>query len=861
MYNMFDSVNDVISQWEDDKSVAIELSSCCEEHLMDRDVIQLRDYINTSRCGNMIGICLPKGVKYINAFLGVLASNRTAVIMSPDQPIARRKQIIESCGLVNMIDEDGMHFEAGDNSRTQAGYVIHSSGTTGDPKGVYVTEETVLRTIKAQIDLFGYNNNSRVYLYPHITFDASISDILCSLFSGATLYMNPSIDYDIGILSRVLKENKITHIDFPPALLKNMHFLEGFLETIIIGGEVPDEKTVKFLAEKFNVFNVYGPSEAAICSSAIQVDEFWTANNIGKPLNGVNYYVQEDGELLIAGNLMEGYINKPDLTDSKLFFNGKNEMVYATGDIVEVVNDEEYFFLGRKDRQFKKAGCLVCPEEIEKVACSIDGVYSAKAFLNDDKLIELHYDGDVQTPTVINELTMDLPSFMIPSVIANSKLELNLANKVVMPSVPVEALDFKVTISEDDVSFEQTRKIENTNSLVAIFEKYGYEVSLSDEMGELNIDSVTMINICMEAEKHGYLMSHEDFFNDNMKLQEIIDRNDYVPARTPLDSLKKYGINVNGKTVLIYGGSGYLGKHLKRHLVDSGYTVYTATRNPKDYNDVKAEFNTNGIIKVDVNKKYDYVINAMSIVNDIMPITELESINVLSAIEIARCAQATGSKMIHISSLSVFTGFSTLDRKQGMTFKEEPLVPSENKFVSGYVESKWISDYIISRECPDASIVRLGLLTPDAANGAKFEEGDKSFLKGLIDSVKEDNYTQLEDFIEPYSIDITPVNIAAYAIVLSMDSGDMPQFQHITHNVQLEYRDLFRGKPYLATDRPDRLKHTKYMALNRNERQSNIFELSEYWHFVNENSRMDECFNEDGMKRYINRLLGREEND
>ena len=244
------------------------------------------------------------------------------------------------------------------------------------------------------------------------SFDASLSDIYSTLFSGATLHICSFTQNKTKTLLEYFNTNRITHSDISPSvlpLLEPTAFTS--LEAVIFGGEVGNEDIIQKWASYINMFNAYGPTEATICSSFRKVDQSWTADNIGKPLKGVEYIISDDNELHIAGShVCIGY--NQDILNNKFYFIGDKKL-YKTGDLVKKHNDE-YFFLGRKDRQFKNNGVLISPEEIEKSLLKLGCKESLCK--KEDKFI-LFYVGDFSISDIRKHLLDSFNKNMIPSII------------------------------------------------------------------------------------------------------------------------------------------------------------------------------------------------------------------------------------------------------------------------------------------------------------------------------------------------------------------------------------------------------------------------------------------------------------
>src|SRR5262249_33003718 len=151
------------------------------------------------------------------------------------------------------------------------------------------------------------------------TFDASISDIGTALLSGATLVVPD------GPPTRVREQiarHGITHVDLPPALLARIADPPACLETVVIGGEVAPAAIVRPLAARVRVVNVYGPTEATICTSLCVCDARWSRALLGDPIAGMRYHI-EDGELLIEGpGLALGYVARPEIEAARFVTRG-----------------------------------------------------------------------------------------------------------------------------------------------------------------------------------------------------------------------------------------------------------------------------------------------------------------------------------------------------------------------------------------------------------------------------------------------------------------------------------------------------------------------------------------------------------
>ena len=160
-------------------------------------------------------------------------------------------------------------------SSSDLAYVIYTSGTTGRPKGVAVEHRGLVGLLDAQIKAFDLRPESRVLLFLSQSFDASLSDIGTPLLSGAAACIETALElsasFSPNVLAETLRNRRITHVDLPPALLAvlDVNDCPPSLETIVIGGEVCPVEVVQRWSRKVRLVNVYGPTEATICTKPL----------------------------------------------------------------------------------------------------------------------------------------------------------------------------------------------------------------------------------------------------------------------------------------------------------------------------------------------------------------------------------------------------------------------------------------------------------------------------------------------------------------------------------------------------------------------------------------------------------------
>lgn len=322
-------------------------------------------------------------------------------------------------------------------------HIVFSSGSTGSPKAILLPDEPVAPVVREQARRLGLGPGARFAWLLSPSFDASLSDIYATLFSGATLHVCSFGMSQVKTLKTYFQKHSITHTDLSPALLPILAPEElPALRAVVMGGELAQEAAVRaWAAAGKRMFNAYGPTEATICTSLKDVDDAWTPTNIGKPLPGVEYQVEVEGEFLLAQpglrgelwiageHLACGYDNA-ELNEARFVASAAGRR-YKTGDLVAVDSLGDFHFLGRVDRQLKFHGVLICPEELEALARRAG--CSEAVFRLEGKKLVLHFAGPLEERELKIKLGESLLTTMMPHrFIKHEKLAKSLSGKVAL---------------------------------------------------------------------------------------------------------------------------------------------------------------------------------------------------------------------------------------------------------------------------------------------------------------------------------------------------------------------------------------------------------------------------------------------
>ncbi|HEX3155300.1 MAG TPA: amino acid adenylation domain-containing protein [Candidatus Angelobacter sp.] len=385
---------------------------------------QLAHYLRGEGVGpdTRVGICVERSLEMVVGLLGVLKAGGAYVPLDPGYPRERLSYMLENSvpravllqkhlrelfagweQRVAMIDleEEGAAWsnQAETNldprglglSPGHLAYVLYTSGSTGEPKGVMLTHESLQNHMAWMQQRHPLGAEDRVLQKTVFIFDASVWEFYAPLLAGGTLVIaRPGGHQDPEYLSQCLQEEKITVLQVVPLQLRLLLEQGGLqqchsLKRVYCGGEALTRELVQAFyvqAPWAKLYNLYGPTEATIdatiekCSPEAEGE---TAP-IGRPIANTQIYVLDSfgqpvpvgvaGELYIGGaGLARGYLKRANLTAERFVPNpfGKTAggRLYRTGDLARWRSDGTIEYLGRNDFQVKVRGFRIELEEIE----------------------------------------------------------------------------------------------------------------------------------------------------------------------------------------------------------------------------------------------------------------------------------------------------------------------------------------------------------------------------------------------------------------------------------------------------------------------------------------------------------------
>ncbi len=472
----------------------------------------------------IVGIMVERSLDMAIGMLGILKAGGAYLPIDPDYPEQRKQYmladssariLITTLNLANQVkvevkielNEGTMNLSPHPQpqpefsksplnlSTENPAYIMYTSGSTGEPKGVMVTHRNVVRLVK-NTNYAALGEETRILQTGAPVFDATTFEIWGALLNGGQLVLAyKEVILDAHQLARALEEYRINTLWLSSPLFNQLmqQNIELFspLRYLLVGGDVLSPahiNRVKHRFPKLKIINGYGPTENTTFSTTYLIEEAFEQNiPIGSPINNSTAYIVDKnnhfqpvgiwGELCVGGDgVSSGYINSPELTaekfdkdfqvyhdDQDIFIKTKvlrgvqgggfskehswapETRLYRTGDLARWLPDGNIEFSGRIDQQVKVRGFRVELGEIEDCLLKWDEIEEAVVIAVPDEkgdkylcaYVVPHTADTLQVSELREYLAVELPEYMVPTYfVLLEKIPLNPNGKVDRKALP-----------------------------------------------------------------------------------------------------------------------------------------------------------------------------------------------------------------------------------------------------------------------------------------------------------------------------------------------------------------------------------------------------------------------------------------
>jgi len=583
-----------------------------KSELIKEKIIQLKQKHNLDKI--RIGINTNKSNRCIVEMLGVLKAGDSFCFINKSLSKGRQDKIKEICECSLIIENGTIEFILKPNNKIPKDelYVIFTSGTTGEPKGISINEDAVLNTIYDLVEKLNIDSTDVIFNISELSFDLSIFDILTPLLVGTKTILCESVE-QVKNYTSLFKE--ITIWNSTPGLaqlLLKYSKLMTSIRCVLMSGDFIPSELVNSIQENYKnpnlvIYSLGGATEVSIWSIYYPITKKFNKTKIpyGYPLSNQTIYVLDgnyntvenyvSGEIFIGGlGLANGYLDKENT--NKAFINhNKFGRLYKTGDKGYMSDEGCIYIVGRMQAELKVNGYRIDLLEIENIFNNLNNIKQSKVYVkktNHRSIIVTVYISEqgeeLESSYIREELKKHLPSYMIPTnfvnvenipLTANGKVDVEQLNKMIEINQPL-----KLNQQEENllVLWEEI-----------IGDNYSELNNISENFFDIGGDSIKLPELLHEiCIRYQIEISIEDLLN-NFSLKEqaklindkVKDRkNSNINIHKQLIQLKKGKTNKN--IVLIHAGSGEIAIYNKlAQNLDADYNIY-AIKFEKNYKDV-----------------------------------------------------------------------------------------------------------------------------------------------------------------------------------------------------------------------------------------------------------------------------------
>ncbi|WP_240359113.1 non-ribosomal peptide synthetase [Pyxidicoccus trucidator] len=517
-----------------------------------------------------VGVIMEPSNQGMAALLGILKAGGAYVPLDAGWPEPRKLAVLERSGVRRLwVDAEALsaHFDlvpvvevppspehVAEDLRpgpravadSQLAYIVFTSGSTGEPKGVMVEHRSVVNHNVALAARFGLRPGDRMLQFAPLSFDAAAEDLYPPLVVGATVVMRSGL-VPAHVMTPYLEETGITLISLPPTYIEEwIRQMESHgqrvparLRLLAPGGDVLKRETfeawVRVGGGHAPWLNVYGPTECTITSATCDIPGAEGLGTdatfpIGRPIPRVHVHLLDahmepvlpglPGGVYIGGAaLSRGYLGAPHLTAERFipdpFSSEPGARMYHTGDLARLLPDGRLRFLGRADHQVKIRGFRVELAEIEACLRQFplveEAVVLARAGASGQQQLQAYVQAPpatVRVDALREHVAARLPSYMVPAaLVVMEALPVNANGKVDRHALPdPESLAPPAPATPEPDSAGEHLETPFRTTLEMAMERLwrevlGREVSAGDDFFQVGGDSILAMRLLARLEE------------------------------------------------------------------------------------------------------------------------------------------------------------------------------------------------------------------------------------------------------------------------------------------------------------------------------------------------------------------------
>lgn len=509
---------------------------------------------------NAVPICIPKSPHYYASVLAVLKAGAAFTPIDASLPVSRKQFMLQELDAEVVISNSWVDTTWCDKTRILSidaigslptsnpdikglrpdhlAYRLYTSGSTGTPKAVSVEHRNPVQTVEASRTIIPWNSESRLLQFAAITFDMCYYDCFLAWTFGFTLCAaeQPTMLNDTP---GIIKSLQVTLADLTPSVALSLpqDAVQSLQYLYCIGEAMPQELVDRWAGK---LVNSYGPTEAAFCVTIFPVNKDVKSSVIGKPFPTASFIVQSRdgsatlpmfgvGELYIGGSqVAREYHANDELTQSQ-FVSRHGQRFYKSGDVVRMLANGTFEFVGRADDQVKIRGLRVELGEISAVLRdshqTIQSVSTQVLKASDESkeqivaFLAVGSSKDLDTNEIKRHskqaASEKLPAYMVPKFfIFVDRIPLSLAGKVDKRALKVifqdsEEANQEAAPTQDEREWTQVEQ-EARAAFAHISKVNSESIGLHSTIYQLGLDSISAVQVAATLRKKGFQVTASD---------------------------------------------------------------------------------------------------------------------------------------------------------------------------------------------------------------------------------------------------------------------------------------------------------------------------------------------------------------
>ena len=811
--------------------------------------------------GDRIGLSMQKSDTLIVAMLGIIKAGCAYVPLDSSYPVDRVQHFVNNASVSTVVADhasrekliamdlghlnyvDPLELQQCEASAlphidpTSLAYIIHTSGSTGLPKGVMIEHHSVVRMIIGASQVLNYNNTSIGTLGASVNFDASVLQIFsCLLMGGALVVISEAGMKDPILMHATLRKENVTHTMIAPVILQNMPREPlPSMKCLGYGGDVLEEQTAQYWSGQTQLYTLYGPTEITVMSTGGHIAPGSNHRVIGKSLPGYTNYILNSmrqpvpegaiGEICIGGhNMARGYLNKPETTIERFivdpFTPSTYALMYSSGDLGRFLPDGTIEFFGRNDSQIKLRGfrielgeiesCLEKYPGIEQVVCAVKGE-------GEGKYLAAYYraDQELDVDELRTHATGFLPDYMVPTFFVRiDEIPASPSGKVDRKALPEVSGTVSINPPHDGLErqiadiWEEMLRYRGVDRDTSFFRIGGNSLLAVRMLAELKKTLGVQVSISafyaaptIEALAQGMEVDSIELAVRDAQ-QPVIVADPAAPSTMSSDP----------STVLLTGAGGFLGIYLLREYAQRCKRVICLLRtsSPEEGREQLLKRASAAGITISMDhvevicgdlaepmlgldeaqiaelaNEVDTIVHCGAFVHHLHSYNTMKAANVDSTRTLLELALTKKRKQFcFVSTESVATAIS------GLSVSPEDIVDNRPAVDNGYILTKWTAEQVIANCAREYNlpviIARAGNITGDSATGYSNYQNNHfwMFTKGCFELGV---YPDM-----PQMIEMTPVDVLATSIVsLSLVTPSRLVVANLSNPNKLSWGEFF----------------------------------------------------------------------